>query len=543
MTVLSRFLARTAKLGEPTTRKIVVERDLEVPLADGVTGRADRYAPANAHGVLPTVLIRTPYGRKSGAGYAHVFAERGYQVVVAAVRGTGGSSGQFTPFQTDRDDGVATIDWLTRQPWFGGAAGRVGMFGPSYLAFVQWAVAAERPDVVAALSLQVGTSQPREMIYAGGGFALRTTLAWTHLVNSQADGLNGLQIKRRARRVLPKGYASLPLSEADNEVIGRHFPFFQDLLANESPDDPLWKSMDFRDRVAEVAAPVAHVTGWFDIFLRGQLDDYRRQVAAGAQPRLTVGPWGHTSMGWLGPALKETMRLFDSALRGVGPAASDEPVHVYVMGAGEWTGLPSWPPPTQPMRLHLHPGGHLADFEPADSDPDRYHYDPRDPTPDVGGTADPEFGSRDNRQFETRPDVLVYTSDTLAADVEVMGGATAELYVASTLEHTDFVARLCDVAPNGRSTNVCDGMVRLGPETLAAEGPVRIAVELWPTAYRWKKGHRLRLQVASAAHPRFARNTGSGEPLASATTLVAATQSVFHDPARPSAVVLPVRSR
>jgi putative CocE/NonD family hydrolase len=140
--------------------------------------------------------------------------------------------------------------------------------------------------------------------------------------------------------------------------------------------------------------------------------------------------------------------------------------------------------------------------------------------------------------------VLVYTSAPLDRAIDAIGPVRAELFVASSLEHTDFFARLCDVDPAGRSTNVCDGIVRLRPGRPAAgpDGVRAIAIDCWATAHRFRRGHRIRLQVSSGAHPRFARNTGSGEPLGTAARLVAADQSVHHGPVHPSALVLSVVS-
>jgi putative CocE/NonD family hydrolase len=153
-------------------------------------------------------------------------------------------------------------------------------------------------------------------------------------------------------------------------------------------------------------------------------------------------------------------------------------------------------------------------------------------------------GPKDQRALEARPDVLVYTSAVLDHDLEVIGPVQAELFVQSSLEHTDFFARLCDVDPSGKSINISDALVRLIPGRPLREpdGTLRACMDLWPTAYRFKRGHRIRVQVSSGAHPRWARNPGSGEPLATAQTLCAADQTVFHDPAHPSAIILPVQT-
>jgi hypothetical protein len=219
-------------------------------------------------------------------------------------------------------------------------------------------------------------------------------------------------------------------------------------------------------------------------------------------------------------------------------------VRVFVTGEQAWRDLPEWPPPHRAERWHLQPGRGLAPAAPPASEPDRYRYDPKDPTPTVGGsTLLPTAGVKDNRAVEARRDVLVYSSAVLDRDVVAMGPVEADLHVASSLPYTDFFVRICDVDPKGTSINVTDGLVRLSPgrgSSPAAGGALRVAIPLWPMAHCFRRGHRIRIQVSSAAHPRYARNPGSGEPLATATRLVAADQTVFHDPDRPSAIVLPV---
>jgi putative CocE/NonD family hydrolase len=163
----------------------------------------------------------------------------------------------------------------------------------------------------------------------------------------------------------------------------------------------------------------------------------------------------------------------------------------------------------------------------------------------VGGNSlgNPKrMGPKDNRALEARQDVLVYTSAPLEHDLEIIGPVSAELHVRSSLEHTDFFARLCVVETSGKSVNLCDGIVRLPTDefTPAADGSRRIRVNLWSTAYHFRPGERIRLQVSSGAHPRFARNLGSGEPMGTGTTLRVADQMVYHDPDHPSLIMLPV---
>jgi putative CocE/NonD family hydrolase len=197
------------------------------------------------------------------------------------------------------------------------------------------------------------------------------------------------------------------------------------------------------------------------------------------------------------------------------------------------------------QRFHLQSGFGLASDLPSASEPDHYRYDPADPTPSVAGPllmgkAQPT----DNRALEARADVLTYTSPPLEQDLEVIGPVQADLFVQSSRSHTDFFVRLCDVDQKGTSINVCDALLRVTPghPMQDADGTLHLTFDLWPTAHRFCSGHRLRVQVSSGAHPRYARNPGSGEPLGTATKLLVADQSIYHDPARPSAIILSVGS-
>ena len=267
--------------------QVTAERDLAVPVAEGVVLLTDHYAPA---GVLqsPTVLVRSPYGRRGPFGMmcGYVFAEHGFHAVVQSVRGGFGSGGVFDPLGDEREDGLATVDWLKAQPWFDGS---FAMYGPSYLGFAQWAIAADAGPELKAMATQVTASQFRDAMYYGGGFALESTLTWVDLTTRMKDPLSGLTTAflspRRARRAALSGR---PLSELDALATGAQVQFFQDVLEN-GPGTPFWKKRDFSATVAAVTAPVNMMGGWYDIVLPGQLQDYASLRAAGRRPHLTIG--------------------------------------------------------------------------------------------------------------------------------------------------------------------------------------------------------------------------------------------------------------
>jgi uncharacterized protein len=544
MSITSRLVSRWMHLPPAQTHDVVVKRNIQVPMPDGVTLLADHYASRN--GIRqPTILIRSPYGR--GAFPIRTYAERGYQVFIQSCRGTAGSGGQFRYARNEHDDGLASIEWIKRQEWF---SGELVMIGPSYLGFVQWAVAADAGPELKAIVPQVTTADFGHFRFQGGSFTLETSLGWSTMMASYASsglGMNMLLGMWERSRRLEKAYRHLPLGDADRITIGQPTRLYQNILLH-GPDDEYWKPVDFSTRVGEVTIPIYLMGGWYDLFLGWQLKDYQTLRATGRHPYLLIGPWVHGDIFSSFTMTRETLTWLQTHLNGDSGSLREAPVRLFVMGAKQWRDFPDWPPPAQHERWYLQPGAVLAPMPPPISEPDRYCYDPADPTPAVGGNSlgsRKHMGAKDNRKLEARADVLVYTSAVLEHDMEVIGPITADLYVHSSLQHTDFFARLCVVEPSGKSINLCDGIVRLTPDSVVpqADGSLRIQIDIWPTAYHFRRGQRIRIQVSSGAHPRFVRNLGTGEPFATATKLRVAEQAVYHDPEHPSNILLPVIQR
>jgi uncharacterized protein len=544
--VTSPLLARLLGLPPRLTADVAVERDLAVPMPDRTAQLADRWHRIDGGGDAdPVMLVRTPYGRRPLGPIARLFAERGCQVVVASCRGTFGSGGTFDPLRDEAADGQATLAWLAAQPW---NPGTVVTWGASYAGLTQWAIARGRPAQVAAAALTSSAADARStMVYPGDVFALDLAAFWSWSIHQQeqigGSWLRQIAGQRRKAKVLADVLGTLPLQAVDERLFGAKAPWYQDWLAHPDPGDPWWDQVIYTGDAAGMA-PASLVAGWYDIFLPHQLADFQRLRAAGNPARITVGPWHHGSPGMFRASLRDAVDWFGHRLRGLG-TAHPEPVRIFVQGSKRWIGLPDWPPPADVQRWHLHPHGRLAPAPPPSEGADRYRYDPADPTPAAGGVShvrQPYAGSKNNAAREARADVLIYSSEVLAGDLTVVGPVRAELWVRPSLDHTDLFVRLCDVDPKGRSWNRSDGIVRLRPQAARREidRTMRAVVELWPTATTFRRGHRLRLQVSSGAHPVYARNLGTGEPPGQATTMRAADIEVLRSPARPSAVQLPV---
>lgn len=552
------YSSRRAVIGRalglrPPEHAVAVTRDLPVRMPDGATLYADHLRPRGA-GSYPTILIRTPYGRPSEAGPLGLlpsgapvlFAERGYNVIVQGTRGRFRSEGTFEPFLHEREDGLATLDWVAAQPWFDGS---LGMWGLSYYGYTQWAVAADAPPYLKAIVPAITTTRFSGGFYPQGSFTLESAVRWTSYLRDTA-GREAYDLATLARLLAPRRESALraamggAFARADAGT-GGPAPYFQRWLDEPGPDQPYWRAVD-RDRgLGRVSAAVHLVAGWYDIFLPEQLADYTDLLAAGRSPYLTVLPRHHTAQAITSDALREGLWWFDAHLKGRRELLERRAVRVALMGSREWHEMDFWPPPARATRLYLRAGGALADA-PGPGGPTRYTFDPRDPTPAIGGPVlSPEGGPRDQRPLEARPDVLTFTGAPLPADLDVVGHVRLELFARSSLAHTDFVARLCEVAPDGRSVNVCEGLARVAPGVgePRPDGGLRLEVGMWATARRLRAGHRIRLQICSGAHPRWAVNSGDGRPLREgAPDGPVAHQSIYHDPTHPSALVLPVVS-
>jgi putative CocE/NonD family hydrolase len=542
VSLLTRAMGRALGLPRRSVRRVIATRDIAVPMSDGVTLRADHYEPGIPGAA--TVLIRTPYGRGGPVRLlARAVAERGLHVVVQSCRGTFDSGGEFEPMRNERADGLDTLKWLADEPWY---TGELCTYGPSYVGFVQWALAAEAGPQLKAMATVVTASQFRDATYPGGSFSLDTVLTWASLIHAQrGPRLPNLVELVRGQPRLQRGLRHLPLREADLIATGAQIAFYREWLTHVEPADEYWRERGHRERVAEIGVPILMVGGWHDIFLPWQLEDYAALRAAGARPYLTIGPWTHGSLGLLRTATAESITWFRAHTGADRVPLRENPVRIFVTGLGQWRDLPDWPPPSRTRDWHLQPGGGLATATPpVQAAPDRFVYDPADPTPALGGPRliANRAGPRDNRPIETRPDVLVYTGDRLAAPVEVIGPVSATLHLRTDGEYFDMFVRLCDVAPSGRSVNVCDGLVRVLPGRFPpdTDGVRAIEVPLWPVAHRFLPGHRIRVQVSGGAHPRFARNPGTGALLGEEGDLRAVAREVFHTAGRASAIHLPV---
>ena len=526
-----------------------VTRDLRTPLRDGTVLLGDLYRPRGA-GPLPVVLIRTPYGRSSLLGrlFGIVLARRGFQVFVQSVRGTFGSGGSFRPYTDEHEGGLDTLAWVREQRW---CDGRVATTGASYFGHTQWAVAPYADPPLVASSLHITGARVRDILAEHGVPVAINGLGWSDsLARQELPFASRLLSGFRLRSRLVAALTTRPAREADVVLTGAPSVFWRDLADHNVPEDPFWDVADHDEAPLDRMPPVNMVTGWWDLFLEPQLRDVTRLQAAGVPTRITVGPWLHGATPELQELLRSDLEWLEHHLHG-GPAPEGPPVRLFLQEADTWLGFEHWPPEgTSRAERFLDPDGILADAPPTStSSQSSFVFDPDDPTPFGGGPLLAPPGLQvDDRDTERRPDVLVFTGPVEPADLDLVGEVSATVFVRPELEFADVFVRLCDVDPEGVSRNVVEGIRRLDPRTVPAQdvtvgddGVLEVQVELFPTAYRIRAGHRLRVVVAGGAFPRYAVNLGVAGPQADAVTGRRNRIEVFHDARHPSRLTLQVR--
>ncbi|MEU7484279.1 CocE/NonD family hydrolase [Streptomyces sp. NPDC042319] len=502
---LSARMMRATWRGLPAKRhEVGWEPGLAVPSAEGGPLLTDHYFP-RAEGDFPTLLVRSPYGRGLPWSplYGLLFAEQGFHVVLQSCRGTGGSAGTFDLWRNEAADGRATVAWLREQPWFNG---RLGTVGASYLGHVQWALALDPPPELKAMVVQVGLHDPHAFFHGGGVLHLENALVSGVGMTYQHRGTRTflkalLRLRRRVREIS----TARPPYEPYTSGLGAETAWLEEALTRSDADDPFWQGTSAGEAAERLRVPTGLITGWYDALADQTFDQYGRLRAAGCETALLVGPWTHTSAFQQGlpEVFGESLAWLRAHLEGDSSGLRPTRVRVHVGGEDAWQDLDDWP--SDPATTSWYPttDGCLVPQTPTDSAPlTSFRYDPTDPTPSLGGPLlSRTAGPRDNNTLEARDDVLTFTTPPLTKAVDVLGPVTARLTVSTDTGHTHVFARLCDVDPQGRSVNLCDG---LGVLKAASQESAQVSVEMGATAHRFAVGHRIRWQISGGAHPRYA---------------------------------------
>jgi putative CocE/NonD family hydrolase len=557
---------------------------------DGKRLLSDIYRPEGVESA-PVLVRRTPYGSRNNDladkfTEADFYASHGYLTVVQNTRGRFGSEGVWYPFVYEANDGYDAIEWAAQLP---GSNGRVGTFGQSYGALVQYLAASQRPEhLITCIPVSAPLAAFENYWYQRGALELSWTLSY--FLNMALGALSGSgDAGRVARLEALKADPSVRFSPLKDEALrrvpladwidtfGDTAPFLSDVL-HHSADGAYWWAVDMRRQFRNVDVPMLHLGSWYDIanWDTPQYFNGLREQAMSGRARenqaMIMGPWAHllpysqpTSRGTgdidFGPEAATSLiavqlAWFDHYLKDDGQDLPRAPVRIFVMGENRWRDEKQWPlERTSFTAFYLHSAGsaNTADGDgtltteaPGPEAPDRYRYDPDNPVPTAGGRY--VGGGVDNQaKNQARQDVLVYTAMPQDSPVEITGPVDACLHVSTDGTDTDFVAVLCDVHPDGFVQNLAEGIVRGrfrdsfdDPQPMRPNMVYELRVPLGNVSHVVAVGHRLRLHVTSSNFPRWDRNTNTGDPINKATRIRVAEQTLLHDNQRPSRLILPV---
>lgn len=526
-----------------------------VAMRDGVKLATDVYRPARnnvaADGKFPVLVTRSPYDKNGERTRGEQFARHGYVFIAQDVRGRYASEGHLNPLLQEGEDGYDTIAWAVAQPWSNGKAGTTGA---SYLAMDQFSAAALRPPGLTAMYAAVGTMDYYHSAAWKGG--VQSTgwpvwLAFSASTSRYAKEHPEIGGKLDALVKDPSSWLRLPVRQ--REDIFREFPdqlrSYRDYLEH-SEFDAYWQQLGYysQARIAKMPdVPILFLTGWYDQFLDSTIGAFTAMSRWQKTPkRLIIGPWPHgygksqCGAAGFGPEaeLKESevqLQWFDRWMKG--KTAQEPVVRYYRMGGsrestekaalapgGQWLTSAQWPPQnTSTLTLHLVSSGRLGTALPERAEPTTYSYDPANPAPSVGG-----YGPQCIQDQRTqRSDVVAFTSEPLAQAVNVTGNVALNLWVSSTARNADFIVKLVDVYPGGFAMNLAEGRIRT-PELLAPGAVYSLSIDMGATSNFFAPGHKIQVTITSSSFPQLELNPNAG------------VESIYHDPAHPSSLMLTV---
>jgi uncharacterized protein len=578
-----RKAAETDPLISKPTFDIVIEQAM-APMRDGVRLASTVWRP-KGDGPFPVILIRTPYKKEMLELNAKFYARRGYAVAVQDCRGRFGSEGTWEPFVHERKDGYDAVEWVAKQPW---SNGKVGMIGGSYVGWVQWWAAVERPPHLVTIIPNVAPPDPFYNIpYEHGVFFVLGAIWWADILESNATAdLSGAAMSRIGEKKYMQLLRPLPVIDLDKAILGKENPYWRTWIRH--PDnDAYWARANFLDELKRARIPVFHQSGWFDGDGIGTKLNYQRMAAAGhPNQKLILGPWGHTDTAqrMLGSRdfgtkavvdlQRDYLRWFDYWLKGTDNGILKEPlVKIFVMGSNTWLEGATYPlAQTRFEKWYLAGGGRAntskgdgrltTEAPAAGSKPDMYVYDPGDPTPDPRFyelTVEEEKQVRTTQERRAdaeayhekvtagRRDILAYQTEPLKAALTIAGPISAVLHASTSGRDTDWFMNLVEIDAKGRTFWLCSGRLRARYRTSTAKPallkpgqPYQYTLDLWHTGITVPAGGRLRVEVSSAQYPTFSRNLNTGGHNEIETKYISANQTIFHDAKRPSHILLPV---
>ncbi|KAH7231967.1 X-Pro dipeptidyl-peptidase-domain-containing protein [Fusarium solani] len=521
-------------LGLPSERCGYTTETASIPMKDGAILAADLYKPAGME-PLGTILAQCSYGRGifMAAGNARIFAPRGYQILLVSCRGTFGSTGDFNGGFSQLEDGQEIVSWMREQPWY---TGTFATLGASFMGYAQWALLRDPPKDMVAAIITIGPHDFAESNWGTGALRLQQRLSWADLIVHQETATMSDRLKMMGNTRIAPMMNATPLQEHVDAYFGDKAPWLTHSLTHPDITDPSWEPQRHAEALEKADIPILLISGWHDVFLDQTMYQYQRLHERGCNVALSIGPGAHMDV-QNGDSNRDTLVWLEKYLAGKEGVERKSPVRVCVGSPGqEWLELPSWPPHTTPSEFYLRPDGALEKSAPSEDASSSFTFNPEDHTPTVGGPLLTGGGSTDDTALAARDDTLVFTTEALKGGVLILGQPVVKLEHSTDRPYADLFVRLSEVNAKGKSHNVTEAFTRLPVERDSRS----VTIPMRHIAHNFPVGSRIRLLIAGGSHPQFARNYGSGEPLATGTTLITVKHTVYHGTQGISSIVLPV---
>ncbi|MFX0105297.1 MAG: CocE/NonD family hydrolase [Candidatus Hodarchaeota archaeon] len=583
-----------------------------IRLKDDTKLATDVYVPKKIfrnRGKCSTILVRVPYWKDNWNFIGYAYAAYGFAVVIQDIRGTGHSSGFNFYLFTERDDGLETLEWISKQYWYNG---KIGMVGASYFGITQLALSWDNeyltcitPAITSTLNLwknnggleihALTTSIYRIMINIAShrdapNVHTLTKLMYERYLNPKYALFNDpIKKKSRIRLSQLKGkslkevqdllvaYYNIKNFDSSKRSFKIYFKFLNDFLITRGLDKDSYKMSGFLEMDSKkISQPVFMLAGWQDMFFEKQLADFieikeNAIEDAGKYSKLVIGSWAHGASGHPESKIRNAgmLQFFREFLnlgwnrywlmddKNAFPDLNRPSIKYWVMGKNIWRYTEDWPPKNiEYKKLYIHSGGNansidgdgiLNSEEPTIESEDKYIFDPMNPVITKGGrNLNILKGAQNQKDAEKRNDVLVYSTKTLEKGIEITGPVKMILYASSSAKDTDFMIKLVDVYPRGKSFNILDAGIRArfrNGEDISSHiesGKVyKYEIDLGNISNYFRKSHQIRIEISSSNFPRFDINSnlgGEGQP----GDYIVVEQKIYHTQEFPSHLIIPV---
>lgn len=500
-----------------------------IKMDDGIALSTLIYLP-NTNRRCAAVLIRTPYNKELEMWIDKRFLSHDIAIIIQDVRGKYKSGGIFYPFVNERADGLSTLRWIRNQSW---SNDTIGGWGASYMGYTQWAIA----DSLDAAAPLLTSDDMYDFIYPGGIFSLHSAFLWGYANSTgKTGGSPGESISQRMNR--------LPLSAAADSIT-----FLFDWLKHEKKD-AYWNKIGFH---GPARSPVITVAGWYDIFLKSQLNSIQGIVKEGnLLNKYIIGPWAHGLTGYkndyggekrTGSYWQIAFNYIVNTLQGKSSSFSsplkEAKFNLFVMEKNEYVGSDVWPPhETITVPYFFQPGNLLNIHTPVGRKTYSYVYDPLDPYPSIGGTIlGDSVGPALQNKNTHRTDKVSFETGVFTKPLILLGPISASLWLSSSASCSDFIVCLEDVFPGGKIINIQEGGTKVH---FNGKKPQKKNIAVWATGYQLNPGHKLRVTICSSWFPRFNRSLNTCDPIYSAKETRKASQKIYVGKKTPSSINLPV---